>query len=187
MGKIVYLSLGSNLGNRADSLKKAIQLLNDSDQVEIIKESQIYETNHWNELKNKSNGKILNQVQDDRWDDTIPNYLNQVIQIKTSLNPFELLKVTQQIERDLGRESKGDLAPRTIDIDILLYGDEVVNSDDLTIPHPRMTGRKFVLVPLAEMNPELKNPQSGELFMDILQKCGDNTKIRLYEPMTNSQ
>lgn len=158
----VYLSLGSNLADRADNLKKAIQLLGDSNGIKIIKQSSIYETEPW----------PLAKIFNDQFPMT--NYLNQVIEIETLLKPHELLRLTQRIEKQLGRTSKGDLAPRTIDIDILLYGNERVHSEELMIPHPRMNERKFVLLPLIEI-------ASDVTFKEILQNCQDDTKIEVYE------
>lgn len=158
----VYLSLGSNLGDRADYLKKAIQLLGDSNEIELVQQSKVYETEPWFKKDDL-------QATDDRQQ----TFLNQVIEIKTALGPLELLRLTQKIERSLGRQSKGDLSPRTIDIDILLYDKESIESDELTIPHPRMKDRKFVLIPLLEIAPQLS-------CADDLIKCKDNTRIKAY-------
>ncbi len=157
-----YLSLGSNVGDRAGFLIKAIQKLDDHDKISLIQASKVYETEHWPQSENRN------------------SYLNQVIEIKTSFNPFELLSFTKKIEKDLGRQAKGDLSPRTIDIDILLYGDQVIQSDELIIPHQHMDDRKFVLIPLLGISPNLKSPIHSLAYEEILKNCKNDTKIELY-------
>lgn len=125
-----YLSLGSNLGDREKFLKKAISEIKKI--AKIIQKSKIYETSP---VGYKNQG----------------DFLNMVIKIETDINPQELLKKIQKIEKDLGRERKIKNGPRTIDIDILIYENTIVDEPDLKIPHPRMYERKFVLVPLLEL------------------------------------
>ena len=131
--KTVYLSLGSNIGDREANLEAAIERLSP------VRRSPIYETEPVD---------YLNQ----RW------FLNLVIEIETTLFPMQLLSRIQKIERELGRVRGVPKGPRIIDIDILLYGDAVVRTSKLEIPHPRMAERRFVLAPLADLAPELRHP-----------------------------
>jgi 2-amino-4-hydroxy-6-hydroxymethyldihydropteridine diphosphokinase len=130
--KTVYLGLGSNLGDRAANLAAARERL-----APIKRASSIYETEP-REMPNQ------------------PWFLNQVIEIETDLFPKQLLARTQKIERDLGRKRTVDKGPRTIDIDILLFGESVIHTAELEIPHPRLAERRFVLEPLAEIAPDLR-------------------------------
>lgn len=105
-------------------------------------------------------------------------FVNQVAGIETTLSPFDLLLVTQHIESALGRTRAIRWGPRSIDIDILLYGDLVIDHADLTIPHPRMTERRFVLVPLAEIAPSLRHPKTKERMRTILIDTLNNDLIQ---------
>lgn len=98
-----------------------------------------------------------------------PDYLNCVAEVKTELAPLELLDFTQEVERALGRSGKGTNAPRPIDIDILLYGDVVVQSPGLSIPHPRLHERAFVLGPLCSLEPSLTHPVSGKSMAELME------------------
>ncbi|HMD48664.1 MAG TPA: 2-amino-4-hydroxy-6-hydroxymethyldihydropteridine diphosphokinase, partial [Bryobacteraceae bacterium] len=128
--KTVYLSLGSNLGDREARLREAVARL-DAAEVQVLRRSPVYETEP-------------QDVKDRGW------FLNAVIEAETELFPMQLLGRTQKIERELGRLRLKPGGPRTIDIDILLYGHAVVHTPQLEIPHPRMTSRRFVLEPLAQ-------------------------------------
>ncbi|MDO5793360.1 MAG: 2-amino-4-hydroxy-6-hydroxymethyldihydropteridine diphosphokinase [Turicibacter sp.] len=131
-----YLGLGSNLGDKKHYLYDAIQWLNRHEQITIVQLSSLYETAPW--------GYTDQDV-----------FMNLVVEVETSLNPIELLDVCQSIENELGRVREIKWGPRVIDVDILLYNDEVIESDRLTVPHPYMTERDFVMIPLAEINPQL--------------------------------
>jgi 2-amino-4-hydroxy-6-hydroxymethyldihydropteridine diphosphokinase len=131
-----YLSLGSNLGNREDNLDMALKLL--AQRMRIGKVSSIYDTEPLGNTKQ-------------------PRFLNLACEVFTRLAPEGLLALAKGIEGKMGRRGKSG-EPRTIDIDILLYGDEVVDTRDLVIPHPRMAERSFVLVPLTEIAPDLVHP-----------------------------
>lgn len=159
---IVYLSLGSNIEDRMMYLLSAIERLESTSDILIVRKSKIYETEPW---PNKN---------DQDW------FLNQVIKIKTSLNSAEILRICQKIESDLCRTSKNDWAPRTIDIDILLFNDEIIDTSDLKIPHKHMNDRQFVLIPLIEVEPELKDPISDKKYKLILKNIKDNHKVRAY-------
>ena len=133
----VFLALGSNLGDRAGNLKAAREALVRG-VLDNLRASSIYDTESWGPIKQG-------------------RYLNQVVRGTTSLAPPALLRALQKIEMSLGRDRAKEerYGPRTIDLDILLYDDVEVNETDLTIPHPRMAERAFVLVPLAEIAPDL--------------------------------
>ena len=143
-----YLGLGSNLGNRQDNLDRALDFLSQRLRVERI--SSVYNTE-----------PIGNANQ--------PRFLNLVCQIHTSLAPMELLTLAKGIELKLGRALGKSNAPRPIDIDILFYGNQVIETPELVIPHPKLAERAFVLVPLVEIAPELVHPISGKTIKELLQ------------------
>ncbi|MDR2737330.1 MAG: 2-amino-4-hydroxy-6-hydroxymethyldihydropteridine diphosphokinase [Puniceicoccales bacterium] len=149
MENSAYLSLGSNLGNRTKLLEAAIFELA-GDNLRMEKFSSIYETEPQN---------FENQ----------PNFLNCVVLVKTSLNPFELLAFCQGIERKLHKNKRTAFGPRRIDIDILTFNNAEVSTPTLTLPHPRIFERNFVLTPLKEIAPEFEIP--GQHMDDLLQKC----------------
>jgi len=142
-----YLGIGTNMGNREDNLERALGLL--SQRMRMGKVSSIYDT------------EPLDNVNQ-------PRFLNMVCQVFTRLAPEGLLALAKGIESKMGRLGKSG-EPRPIDIDILLYGDEVMETPELVIPHPRMTERAFVLVPLAEIAPELIHPTSGKTIRELQQ------------------
>lgn len=127
-----YLALGSNMGDSLQYLKSAVSLLDQYEGIQVIKKSKIYETDPYGDVP-----------QDD--------YLNAVIQVDTTLQPYDLLKVVNKIEADLDRERLIRWGPRTIDIDIILMGDLIVETPDLIIPHKELTKRSFVLIPLRDI------------------------------------
>ena len=137
----VYLGLGSNMGNRQDNLDRALDFL--SQRLRIEKVSSVYDT--------EPVGNI-NQ----------PRFLNLVCQVYTRLAPRELLTLAKGIEKKLGRTLDRSGVPRPIDIDILFYADQVIKTPELIIPHPRLTERAFVLIPLAEIAPDLVHPVNGK-------------------------
>ena len=153
----VYLGLGSNLGDRKQNLARALELL--SQHLKIEQVSSIYET------------EPVGYEQQ-------PLFLNAVCRISTELDPEKLLRLAKEIEAKLGRTPSFPNAPRPIDIDILLYGDEVFSDKELTIPHPRLAERAFVLVPLAEMAPDLVHPENRKTIRNLLGDLGNATGVR---------
>lgn len=148
---IVYLSLGSNLGQRKQYINKAIALLKKNPHFESERISSFYETEP---------AGFKNQ----------PRFINLCLKAKTSLSPDELLKFVKEIENKLGRKKRRRFGPREIDIDILFYGKKIIKRRDLIIPHPRLKNRVFVLQPLVEISPNLRHPVSGLTMRELLRR-----------------
>jgi 2-amino-4-hydroxy-6-hydroxymethyldihydropteridine diphosphokinase len=156
----VYLGLGSNLGDRASNLAQARDQVAASG-IHILRASSIYET---------APRDLAAQ----------PWFLNQVIEAETALFPRQLLHRILKIERAMGRKRVAPKGPRTIDIDILLYGGAVVAAPELDIPHPRMADRRFVLEPLAELAPDLRHPVTRKTVREMLGAVMDQA-VRKYQ------
>jgi 2-amino-4-hydroxy-6-hydroxymethyldihydropteridine diphosphokinase len=146
--KLVYIALGSNLGDRAEYLRQAREQIDALD-LRVLRTSSIYET-------------APRDVEDQPW------FLNQVIECETDLFPRQLLARLQKIERGMGRRRRVAKGPREIDLDILLFGDAVVKAPELEIPHPRMAERRFVLEPLAELVPEKTHSGTRRTMREML-------------------
>ncbi len=155
----VYLCLGSNIGSREDNLKKAMELI--SHRLRLGKVSSIYDT-----------APV---------DIPQPRFLNMVCEVSTSLPPAALLALLQGFESMLGKIPGRSGLPRPIDIDILLFGDLVLNSPDLTIPHPKMAEREFVLTPLAEISPDLVHPGLKKTVTNLLVKVAGKQGVVKFE------
>ncbi|UCF99307.1 MAG: 2-amino-4-hydroxy-6-hydroxymethyldihydropteridine diphosphokinase [Spirochaetaceae bacterium] len=153
-GESVFLSLGSNLGQREENLLMAVKALRDC--LRELRCSSVYETRPLYVRKQ-------------------PNFLNMVVAGLCLLQPAELLRQILSIELRMGRDRNHYIpkGPRIIDIDILLFGEQIIKQEKLTVPHPHLKERQFVLVPLLELEPELKDPESGRPFSESLQKLGD--------------
>ena len=162
--KKVYLSLGSNIGNREKNLQDAVDRLSSAN-LRVLRISSVYETEPM-----------------DRRDQ--PWFLNLVAEAETSLYPLQLLQRTQRVEMDLGRKRLAAKGPRTIDIDILLYGNSVIHSAPLEVPHPRLSERRFVLEPLAELAPDLRHPLSRRMVRGVLAAIGGQT-VRSVGPVVS--
>jgi 2-amino-4-hydroxy-6-hydroxymethyldihydropteridine diphosphokinase len=144
---IAYLSLGSNLGDRRANLRRAVEAL--PPLVTVLRSSAIYETEPWGYRDQ-------------------PPFFNQVIEVETGLPPLELLAHLKQVEADLGRRPTFRYGPRLIDMDILFYADQVVDLPGLSIPHPRLAERAFVLAPLSEIAPGLRHPVTGKTILELV-------------------
>ncbi|HEX5548040.1 MAG TPA: 2-amino-4-hydroxy-6-hydroxymethyldihydropteridine diphosphokinase [Ktedonobacterales bacterium] len=155
---IVYLGLGSNLGDRDANLSAALRGLSAVVTIEHV--SSVYDT-----------APMLYTDQ--------PRFHNLVCQATTSLTPGALLHAAKEIERQLGRTSGPRYGPRVIDIDLLLYGRLIVNTPALTIPHPRIAERAFVLAPLAELAPTLTHPVLGETMVELLRRVPESDVERV--------
>jgi len=163
----VFIAVGSNLGDKIDSCKEAINQI--AGLCEIVKISSLYETE-----------PVGNENQ--------PNFINCVAEINTDLSPHELLKRLNLIEEKLGRVRDEKWGPRTIDLDIIFYNDLIMRDDNLIIPHPRAHLRRFVLEPLCEIAPEFIHPEFNLSVSELLTKIEDDKEvIKLDKPFTFSQ
>ena len=150
MTHIIYIALGTNLGERLENLRAAIEAM--TPDVTVLAESHVYETPPWG------------------YEDQ-PAFLNMVVKAVTDLEPESLLKYLKQIEAELGREKSVRWGPRLIDLDILFYADLVLDTPPLVIPHPRLHERAFVLVPLADVAADYVHPVLGEFVWELLLKA----------------
>jgi 2-amino-4-hydroxy-6-hydroxymethyldihydropteridine diphosphokinase len=155
---VVYLSLGSNVGNRAANLSAAIAALPGAG-VHIVRVSSIYETEPVDYLRQA-------------W------FLNCVVEGQTEVAAVDLLRQLRSIEAAMGSTKPIAKGPRVMDVDILLYGDTVIATPELQVPHPRMAERRFVLVPLSELAPELRHPVSGKTALEMLRDTKDRSEVR---------
>jgi len=147
---MAYIALGANLGDRAGNLRRAIQSLGATPGIRVLATSTF--------LENPAVGGPADS----------PPFLNAVAEIESSLAPLELLHRLLAIEQSLGRQRREKWGPRTIDLDLILYGEEQISTAELTVPHPRLAERRFVLAPLAELAPERTVPGIGRTVRDLL-------------------
>lgn len=160
---IVYLGLGSNKGDRVGYVQQATSILGSSEGIKIIRTSSLYETEPWLE-------------REATW------FVNAIIEAKTSLSPQELLTECQRIEKQLGRnrETEGHYGDRTIDIDILFYGKEIIDEENLRIPHKFFHQRAFTLVPMLEINSEFIHPELNKSVSDLYEELENPEMVYLY-------
>ena len=149
MSTVVYLSLGSNLGDRAEHLRRALEAVATLPDTRRVAQSSVHETVPWG---------VTDQ----------PSFLNLAAAIETALGPLELLNAVKALETGLGRRPGPRWGPRVIDVDIVLFGDTVMDTPELTLPHPRFRERAFVLAPLAEIAPDAPDPVSGKTVAELL-------------------
>ena len=158
MDHIVYLALGSNMGNRLSNLKAAV--VNLTPQMTVKQKSSVYETPPWGFTEQDA-------------------FLNQVVKVTTYLEPEALLRHLKRMETALGRVPNFQNGPRVIDIDILFFGNMIINTPPLVVPHPRLHERAFVLVPLAEIEPDFVHPILQRPINKILEDV-DRSEIKLF-------
>ncbi|WJP97728.1 2-amino-4-hydroxy-6-hydroxymethyldihydropteridine diphosphokinase [Macrococcus bovicus] len=156
----IYLSLGSNIGDRRQQLTDAVRLLRE--QAQVKKVSSVYET-----------APVGGVEQDD--------FYNICVELESDQTPEEVLGMCQSIERQLNRVRKIHWGPRTIDLDILMIDDDIIETEDLKVPHPYMLERSFVLIPLAEIAPEAVHPKTKKLIKELVQEDKEvrKTEVRL--------
>ena len=157
----VYLSLGSNIGNSFDNLKLAINKISENKKLNLLQISPVYRTEPWG-----------NKNQD--------YFFNCAVEVETNINPWNLKSFFQEIETDLGKKIKEHWGERTIDIDIIFYGNKIIYEKKLIIPHPRFHLRKFVLIPLCDITTELTDPVSGQKIKTLAAETKDENKIEFY-------
>ena len=155
---IAYLLIGGNLGNRSANLQKAIHLI-EQNCGQIVQLSAIYETAAWG---------LTDQ----------PSFYNQAIKLQTILEPETLMQQLLNIETEMGRIRTIKLGPRIIDLDMLFYNQSILNTDLLVIPHPAITKRRFALLPLAEIAPELIHPVYSKTIELLLKECPDQLDVQ---------
>ncbi|BFG69277.1 2-amino-4-hydroxy-6-hydroxymethyldihydropteridine diphosphokinase [Sediminibacterium sp. KACHI17] len=153
-----YLLTGGNMGNRLNNLQQAAELIQQNCG-KIVARSSIYETEAWGKTDQ-------------------PAFLNQALQITTSLSPDVLMQTLLDIESTMGRIRTVKMGPRIIDLDILLINDLIQHSPILTIPHPALPLRRFALLPLAEIAPELIHPTEKKSILELLQTCPDTLNVQ---------
>jgi len=158
------IGIGSNLGNPAENCEEAIRLLNAAPEVEVVARSCLYES--------EPVGKT-----DQNW------FINATVSIKTSLTPEALLETILKIEKVFGRERREKWGPRIIDLDLLVYEDRVINSNNLTLPHPEMTKRRFVLLPLSEFAGDYFHPVENKTIHDLLKELPESPQVRKTLPV----
>lgn len=162
----VFIGLGSNQGNRLGFLRQAVREFGARSGTDVIAVSPVYET--------AAHTPALGEAQ--------PDYLNAVLRLRTNLSPEALLDACQAIEAAAGRRRTRRWAPRTLDLDLLVYGSETRATEHLTLPHPRLAERRFVLRPLADLAPNLDVPAPFEMSVaDLLVRCADAEPVRRTE------
>ncbi|MEW6366523.1 MAG: 2-amino-4-hydroxy-6-hydroxymethyldihydropteridine diphosphokinase [Acidobacteriota bacterium] len=158
----IYIGVGSNLGDREQNIRRGLEMLrSQATVVEAV--SSIYQTEPW---------QCGPQ----------PEYLNAAARLSSILSAAELVELMLAVERGLGRIRTGPGQPRTLDLDLLFHGCEVIETPSLTVPHPRLPVRRFVLVPLCEIAPSFVHPVLGKTVLELLSECPDRSRVEKYAP-----
>lgn len=167
----VFIGFGSNLGNRVDFCDRAVTLLSLLPHSQLLAVSSLYETEPVADAGAPGGG----------W------FLNGVVQIETDITPQSLLTVCREIERSLGRDPEHRSGPRTMDLDILLYGDRVIEEPEFAVPHPRLHLRRFALEPLVELDPALVHPTLKQTVSQLLAQLTDRHQVRRLDPQPGTR
>ncbi|GAB3651153.1 2-amino-4-hydroxy-6-hydroxymethyldihydropteridine diphosphokinase [Echinicola sediminis] len=157
----VVLLIGGNMGDREGLMEQALEKL--GKHFDLTKKSALYETEAWG---GESSG----------------NYLNRALVVETAHSPMQVLDLCQKVEKELGRKRDRKWGDRTMDIDIIFYGDRVIRTDRLKVPHPLMGERRFVLLPIVEILPDFVHPLLQKDMKGMLTDCLDPSKVQLYSP-----
>jgi 2-amino-4-hydroxy-6-hydroxymethyldihydropteridine diphosphokinase len=171
MKETVFIGFGSNVGNRLDFCDRAVTLLSLLPHSELVGVSPLYETEPVSDHAQPGEG----------W------FLNGVVQVRTDVTPKSLIMVCREIERSLGRDEDDRKGPRTLDLDILFYGQRVIDEPDLEIPHPRLHQRRFVLAPMADLDPEWEHPVLHQTIGALLSRLVDHAVVRRVNPQPSSR
>lgn len=158
MPELVYIGIGSNIGDRIQNCRQGLDMLVERTTGSLVARSSWYLTQPWG-----------NEDQED--------FINAAAEIEMAVPPARLLEACREIERQMGRQESGRWGPRVIDLDILLYGSLIVRSPDLEIPHPRLHQRSFVLVPLAEIAPDLLHPVFNKTIRSLCSEVADRKEV----------
>jgi 2-amino-4-hydroxy-6-hydroxymethyldihydropteridine diphosphokinase len=172
MRETAYIGFGSNEGDRLDYCDRAVSLLGLLPSSRITAVSSLYETE---------------PVVDERTNPGQGWFLNGVVRLETDIAPKKLLEVCQEIELSLGRDRDTRQGSRTLDLDILFYGQQVLRESELAIPHPRLHRRRFVLAPLAEIDPDFRHPVLGRTVKELLDGLEDRAAVRRLEPVPGTR
>jgi len=167
----VFIGFGSNRGDRVDYCDRAVTLLSLLPQSRLSGVSLLYETEPVRDMTDPGPG----------W------FLNGVVQLETNITPASLLSMLQEIERALGRDEDHRSGPRTIDLDLLFYGERVINDAGLTVPHPRLHLRRFVLLPLNELDPLWVHPILNRTVAQLLTEANDQAQVQLLFPQPSTR
>lgn len=159
MSTITYLSLGGNLGNTIEIFQNSMEILTKK-VGKITQISSLYQTAAWGPIPQN-------------------DFINQVIEVETKLSAPKLMDILLEIELQQGRVRQERWGPRTLDLDIIFFGEQLISTENLEIPHPRMEDRKFVLIPMVEINPNLIHPISRKSIRQILLECKDECDCKI--------
>lgn len=171
MRETVFIGFGSNVGDRVDFCDRAVTLLSLLPHSQVRGVSLLYETE-----------PVYDHAQPgDGW------FLNGVVELETDVTPRSLLTVLREIERSLGRDDDNRSGPRTIDLDILFYGQQIIDDPELVVPHPRLHQRRFVLMPLSELDPLWVHPTRQRTVSQMLAEVQDQSEVRLLFPQPSTR